>query len=423
MNKDKTILQPLIEKVLKYSSEPIQEERKKLWADHQALKGTNKIPISVYWQGIPKESWFGISEEFKHECKSETAIEIEFWLKRVIYMAENIPDDHIVWPTVFLNVPKKEISNWGIPLNMEATEEKLGAHALSAYFKDKINLNELRKPEWIVDEDGLNKKMEEAESLLNGQLDIYKHYWSLDYSPFDVAANMCGLESIMMAAILDKENLHGLMDFITNVYLEHHKTREEKGWLNFIASRDKKYQIDLGCRTQCSYLPEGFNPDIDRVMLKNEWPYVSAQTSSGYGPDMYKEFVHGYNVKLAELFTDKTVYYHGCEPLDQKYEIIKELPNLRRCHVSPWSNLDIAVEVLKGEVVMEVHSHPSHVFFSWGEDETRKNIRDLIKRGNGLPMDLNLSDVHTVNNKPEMLATWSRIAQEEVAKASNLVMV
>jgi len=34
----------------------------------------------------------------------------------------------------------------------------------------------------------------------------------------------------------------------------------------------------------------------------------------------------------------------------------------------------------------------------------------------GLPMDLNLSDIHSVNNNPAALGTWARVAQELSAR-------
>ena len=55
--------------------------------------------------------------------------------------------------------------------------------------------------------------------------------------------------------------------------------------------------------------------------LADEWAYVSAQSAAGFGPAMFDRFVHRFNRRLAEMFTNDTVYYHGCERLDHKLEI------------------------------------------------------------------------------------------------------
>ncbi|MBL8027551.1 MAG: hypothetical protein JNL74_14115, partial [Fibrobacteres bacterium] len=197
-------------------------------------------------------------------------------------------------------------------------------------------------------------------------------------------------------------------------FVNHHKIREQNGWINFHADRSGRYQTILEYRVHCAHLPEKLKVDgIKR--LEYEWPYLSAQTSSGFGPDMFKEFVQDYYVRMAEMFPGKTVYFHGCEPLDKKYEVLKALPNLRRIHVSPWSKVAKAAEVFQGSVVMEVHSHPAKVLMGMSESEMREEICGLVRDSGGFSMDLNLSDIHTVNNKPSQLALWAKVAQNQSA--------
>ena len=103
--------------------------------------------------------------------------------------------------------------------------------------------------------------------------------------------------------------------------------------------------------------------------------------------------------------------------------MIRELPNLRRHHVSPWSSVEKAVEVLQGKAIMEVHSHPGKVFFGWKEADMQKEIRGLVEKAQRRPMDLNLSDIHSVNGDPRLLGLWARAAQEECAKVANTALV
>ena len=165
-----------------------------------------------------------------------------------------------------------------------------------------------------------------------------------------------------------------------------------------------------GFRVHFAYpLPE-FYPEKPR--LQDEWSYISAQTSSGLGPEMYEEFVHPFNVRLARLFPGGSVYYHGCECLDQKLDVLSTLPNLRRLHVSPWSSLKKASEKFEGKVVLEVHAHPGKVFFGYTRDDMRLEIEKLVGEAGGASMDLNLSDIHSVNGNPDLLREWAEVAQE-----------
>jgi hypothetical protein len=152
--------------------------------------------------------------------------------------------------------------------------------------------------------------------------------------------------------------------------------------------------------------------DGEKPGLADEWAYVSAQTSSGLGPRQYEELVQPANTALATPFTNRTVYYHGCESLDGKIDSIMRTPNLRRFHVSPWSSVAVARGKLRAAVVCEVHANPSEVFFGGTREGMRRGLRALVEAGEGMPMDLNLSDIHSVNGRPDLLTAWAEAAQE-----------
>lgn len=409
---DKTILKPLVDKIETLAAQPEQEEKKVLWARHQALEKTERIPISVYYEGVPGQQWDLMFGKDHLKCVSTTGREIEFFLKKVIWMAENVPDDHIVWPIMRLNAPVRILQDWGVKLDMISSGHDLGAKAYAMPFKDKIDLSVLREPKWELDAPAWEKKKEEARELTGGRLDIYPFHDNLGFSPFDILASFCGLESAMMFAIDQPDQLKALMEFITSAMEKHHIEREKQGRINCVADRSGRYQIMTEFRVHCAFLPQG----VEKPALKHEWPYFGAQTASGFGPDMYAEFVHPYHCRIAKYFTNRTVYYHGCETLDQKIVHIKDLPNLRRFHVSPWSTVARAAEVLQGRAVMEVHAHPGKVFFGWTADDMRKNVRELAGQAHGLPMDLNLSDIHSVNDNPATLGIWARAARSETEK-------
>jgi hypothetical protein len=127
---------------------------------------------------------------------------------------------------------------------------------------------------------------------------------------------------------------------------------------------------------------------------------------------MFAEFVHPYNVRLARSFSNQTVYFHGCERLDHKLDVLATLPNLRRFHVSPWSSAEAAREKFQGRVVLEVHAHPGRVFFSYSRREMKQEIDRLLRAAEGVPLDINLSDIHSVNGDPRLLTQWAEAAQE-----------
>jgi hypothetical protein len=234
-------------------------------------------------------------------------------------------------------------------------------------------------------------------------------------SPFDLAVEMRGMEHIFLDVFDAPEALHGLMEFITAAMIADHRRCAERGWLTCPPDPSGRYQMIPMMRHVAGYLA----PDFARRKpgLPDVWPYVSAQTSAGLGPEQYAEFVHRYNSRIAGLFTGGTVYYHGCECLDQKLEVIATLPNLRRHHVSPWSSVQLAAEHYRGAVVLEVHAHPGKVFFGATREDLRRELQGLVRAAAGHPMNLNLSDIHSLNGNPDTLRVWAEEAQRVAERA------
>jgi hypothetical protein len=146
-------------------------------------------------------------------------------------------------------------------------------------------------------------------------------------------------------------------------------------------------------------------------LISDEWAYVSAQSASGLGPAMYEEFVHRYNCRIAKLFTAETVYYHGCECLDQKLDIVATLPNLRRHHVSAWSSVSLAAQKYQGTVLLEVTTHPNLVALGASPEEMKLEMGKLVSQAEGHPMNLSITDIHNLGGNPDSLRTWAEAAQ------------
>ena len=407
-NKDKEILKPLIERLLEIAARPSEARKKKLWADHQALKPVERPPVCVYYEGMPDPEWDRITGPFS--CKTPAGLSLEKDLKKRLWMAENVPDDNIVWPFVTVLAVVSKAVDWGVQVTWHesAGAGGLGARKAESPFKDGIDLNKLKFSDMQIDEAATALFVEEVSELCLGKLPVFVKYATLGASPFDKATELRGMEEILFDCIDNPEKVKGLMEFLTVSLISHHKAREAKGHLN-VATLDGKYAA-FGWRVPSFYLPQDF--DAAKPKLKNEWFYVSAQTSSGLGPDMYAEFVYPYACRLAELMTDKTVYYHGCEMLDQKYGILKTLPNLRRVHVSPWSNTAAAAEAFKKNAVLEIHSHPGKVFFGFSKEDMMNEILAKIGPAKGLHFDINLSDIHSVNSDQLLLKKWAEAAKE-----------
>jgi hypothetical protein len=61
-----------------------------------------------------------------------------------------------------------------------------------------------------------------------------------------------------------------------------------------------------------------------------------AQMFSTVSPRMFKEFEVDYASRICERFG--LVYYGCCDPLDGKMTQVRQIPNVRKVSMSPWTN-------------------------------------------------------------------------------------
>ena len=422
------ILKPLVDRVLELSTRPEEGRKKQLWARHNALQPTDKIPVCLTYGSIRDLEWDLMFGEGHLQCRREDehglithggiagtaqhtlARHIEFHLKKVIWMAENVPDDHVVWPAMPIPALYNENhQRWGVDLRWH-TGGDLGSAAIVVPFPDEVDWSKLRIPQTEVDETATSARLVRASELVDGRLTVYPQYQTLGESPFEWVVRMRGLEQIHFDVYDHPELVHRLMDFVTRSIIADHQRREDHGWLNFPPDPSGQYQMETTFRHIASYVPSDCAER--KPLLIDEWPYVSAQSAAGFGPAMYEEFVHQYNCRLADLFAAKTVYYHGCENLDQKLDIIATLPNLGRHHVSPWSSVAVAAQKYQGSVVLEVHSHPTKIAMAATREELKNEVASLVDAADGHPMNLCLTDTHSLGGDPDTLRRWAQVAQE-----------
>jgi hypothetical protein len=53
---------------------------------------------------------------------------------------------------------------------------------------------------------------------------------------------------------------------------------------------------------------------------------------------------------------------------------------------------------------------------SMDEDALRADLTETCRAARGLPLEIIMKDLHTVNHEPERITTWVRIAKECVEK-------
>lgn len=140
-----------------------------------------------------------------------------------------------------------------------------------------------------------------------------------------------------------------------------------------------------------------------------------AQLFSSVSPAFTEEFEIPYIIRMAEPFG--MIYYGCCDRLDDRMDLVKKIPHVRKISCSPWSDRKAFAEKIGPEIIMS--NKPSPAFLatdSLDEDAVRKDLRRTVAlaRENKVNLELILKDISTVRHHPERLTRWAEIAMEEV---------
>jgi len=381
------------------------ERRRRLWRALFRLERVPKIPVKCAVYESYDLVWQQMIPEDKIVFKEGMRRHVELLLRIKLEKFRRLRDDDVIWPTLWASVDRGrgEDGLWGVPLKVESTGVVGGAYKPIPPIRTEADLERIRAPEVRPRPDEERRVVDEMTALTDGLLPVKINTDELHYGPYEWAVRMRGAEQLMYDFYDRPEWAHRLMDRITSGMVAYHKAREAAGMFDAEVALPRVHE------------PYDEIPP-DRVKrLDASWCYVHAQSAAPLGPEMYAEFVHPYNARIAALFGK--VYYHGCEDLGKKAAIIRDLPHLLHFHVSPWTQLEEVVPVFRGRrVVLEVHCHPTEVLFTYGPKEMRAELRRRIAEAEDMPFDLKLCDIQTIKGAEGQLERWTDIAMEEAGR-------
>ena len=112
MKKDYAVIRMLAEKVMEVAHDPVQDRRRRLWADHNSLR-TREVPVYLL---DPHCIWGEVSPEL--ECEDPFLLGYENWLRLELYHAsfgdDFITEKYLTMPPV-MDRTDPYWRSWGIP--------------------------------------------------------------------------------------------------------------------------------------------------------------------------------------------------------------------------------------------------------------------------------------------------------------------
>lgn len=406
MNKtERCLLRDLASRLAEVAARPEQAIKRELWMQHNSLQ-----PVRPLILLFPEGSWNEILPASILQCEDEVARGIEYGLLLRLYYPEHFDDDTVIeneW------VVSKVIrtSSWGLEAQHISSTEARGAWAFDPVIKEPADLKQLRVPEVTYDEAATEQLLTQTQDLLGDILEVkLKGIAHLSYHLMSHYTGLRGLQEVYMDMVEEPQMLHDAMAFLSHGYQEITRQYVEQNLLSL--NNDSTYH-NSGGNSYTRELPAaGFDPA--RVRLKDMWGSAEAQEMAPIGPAQHAEFVLPYERPLLEPFG--LTGYGCCDDLSGKLDDVCALPHMRRISVSPFADVDVCAERLRGDFIFSWKPHPAHLVGQFNEAQIRHYIRHTLEvcQENGCVLEMILKDTHTCENHPERFDHWTRIAREEL---------
>ena len=154
-------------------------------------------------------------------------------------------------------------------------------------------------------------------------------------------------------------------------------------------------------------------PDFEgHVRTQDKWRFTESQGTVGISPEMFAEFIFSYQFPVQERFGSNC--YGCCEPLDKRWHIVKEIPNLRRVSISPWADIASMAENLEDRYIFSMKPNPTDLAMDeFDEGRIRTQLRDALNKTRDCHVEVIMKDNHTIGNDPLRVVRWVQIAREE----------
>lgn len=407
---DRAILRSLAAHVAELAARPVESQKRDLWLKHNALEPTRPLIFCD-----PENGWNEIFPPASLRCVGDLARQWEMRLRKEIFWAEQLRDDRVI-QSEFTVAHVYRDSGWGL-LAPRIEGGHNGAYIWESPLKDyAADFPKLRQPEIQVDTAATDRLAALAHETLGDLLPVRVRtswWWTLGLTW--TLASLRGLEQIMFDMLDRPDDLHRLMAFLRDGTLARIADLERQGLLT--ANTDGAYVGSGGFGWLRPATPTATNATVAHTANRHAtthdmWGFCESQETVGVSPAAFREFVLPYQLPILARF--KLACYGCCEPLDQRWEAVATIPNLRRVSVSPWSNTAKMSEKLGAKYLFSWKPSPTNLALTHFDESLLQNqVREVFAQTRHCRVEAIMKDNHTLQNDPTRAIRWVQLARAE----------
>lgn len=406
-NHDLKRIRELAKTVKTISQTQLMSSRVKEWTAHNDLKNSRPM-ILLELIGLGPE----LANALTLECEGDYARDIESSLAAKIFAHEQVNDDSVVDSKILVNWDV-HTSNYGVDLKenriTDSNGRSVGFHFDIAIKDLKNEFNRLKKRSFTVDRESTYEKVEHLREVYDGILDVEigGSFWWTQGMTLE-AVMLIGLEKLMLNMYDEPDALHQLMQFILEDHISYARWLERE---NLLSLNNGNSYIGSGSRGYTGTLPLDDYAKGTPVRLKDLWVLLESQETVGVSPEMFGEFIFPYQKELSKLFG--LTYYGCCEPLNNRWNYVNKIENLRSVSISPWCNEEVMGVECKDRYVYSRKPSPTMLSMeSIDEKAIYLDIENTMRMADGCNIEIVMKDLHTVHGDLSRVKRWVDIARE-----------
>ncbi len=407
--KDIEILRELAQKYMQCAVSPQQEEVQKLWIAHN--NGCGQRPMVLIDQ-IP---WEEMDVDGSLQCKIQDPYwqSVEQYLRRKLYQYKHMRADMFL--PGYIVIPRKlkdpDFRSFGVNIHEKIIQrnpsDSVVSHAYEKQFNEMDDIKKIKHTILGADKDAEAEIMDYANKIFDGISSVRFQGVTLHCGLWDAISMWQGVEEIYFMLMDHPELLHAMMERMTQIVLE---------WIDQGNAEGLFVTPEKTCH--CSNTIKAaldIEDANDNGMSQNSWAFGMAQVFSSVSPEVTKEFEVPYMKRIFEKFGN--VYYGCCEKLDDRLDILSELPNVRKISCSPWSDPYCFARNLSKGIIMSNKPNPA-LAASGNMDAARDELIRTIDAAQKYDrtLEMILKDNSSVHGHPERLWEFEQMAMKVVCK-------
>jgi len=403
--RDREVIQGLARQYAEIANSPELARRRQRWIEHNSLR--SQYPMMLIF---PEGSWQELLPESGLSCTDPEARKIEWQLRHRLYTHAHFADDSVTDPVWEVGKCIRD-TGWGLEARRIDSDMATGAWHFDPVIKTPADLKRLRFPELIHDAAESQRRLTLAADLLGDTLPVrlvgQKH---ISYHLMAQYTRLRGLEEVMTDMYAEPDMLHAAMAFFEEGHRRLLRQYLDANLLDF--NNDNTYH-NSGGNGFTDELPRP-GADPARPRPGDLWASAEAQEMALVSPEHHAEFILQYEKRLLAPFG--LTGYGCCEDLTRKLDLVLTIPHIRRISISPWADVAVCAERLRGQAIFSWKPNPAHLVGSFHPAAIRDYVRHTVQvtRQHGCFLEIILKDTHTCEQHPERFDEWSRIAREVI---------